>query len=84
MQSDHDLIKRVYQAQRDDPKRGDWWELAKSDLEGYDIDEDELKQMNKNRTKKYIKEKICTKAFEDLKTTQSRHSKVKDIKSKQW
>ena len=44
------------------------------------FDEDELKQMNKNMTKKYIKEKIYTKAFEDLRQTQSMHSKVKDIK----
>ena len=44
------------------------------------FDEDELKQMNKNMTKKYIKEKIYTKAFEDLRKTQSMHSKVKDIK----
>ena len=84
MQSDHELIKRVYQAQRDDPKRGDWWELVKSDLEGYDIDEDELKQMNKNMTRKYIKEKIYTKAFEDLRSTQSTHSKVKDIKYEKY
>ena len=35
--------------------------------------------MNKTRTRKYIKEKIYTKAFEDLRTTQSTHSKVKDI-----
>ena len=79
MQNDHELVKRVYQAQRDDPKRGDWWELAKCDLETYDIDEDELKQGNKNLTRKYIKEKIYRKAFEDLRTKQSNHSKVKDI-----
>ena len=40
MQNDQELVKRVYQAQRDDPKKGDWWEMTKSDIETYDINED--------------------------------------------
>ena len=79
MQKDHELVKRVFQAQKDDPKKGDWWEIVKSDLETYDVTEDELMQLNKNLAKKYVKKKIYTKAFEDLKTLQAKHSKVKDI-----
>ena len=84
MQNDQELVKRVYQAQRDDPKKGDWWEMTKSDIETYDINEDELKQLNKNLTRKYIKDKIYRKAFEDLKSTQLTHSKVKAIQYDQY
>ena len=39
-------------------------------IETYDINEDELKQLNKNLTRKYIKDKIYRKAFEVLKSRQ--------------
>ena len=79
MQSELELVKRVFQAQRDDPKKGDWWQAVQSDLETYDINEDELKLNSKNVAKKYVKEKIYKKAFQDLKNSQSQHSKVRDI-----
>ena len=69
---------------KDDPKKGDWWEMVKSDLEIYDVNEDELNQLNKNLAKKYVKKKIYTKAFKDLKTLQSQHSKVKDIEYEEY
>ena len=84
MKEDHELLKRVFQAQRNDSKRGDWWELAKSDLETYDINEDELIGMNINLTRKFIKAKIYEKAFEDLKSKQITHSKVKNIKYEEF
>ena len=80
MLEDHELVRRIYQAKRDDPRKGDWWEAAKNDLETFDIDEDKLKQLNKNQAKKYIKEQIYVKAFTDLKLLQANHSKVKHIK----
>ena len=79
MQSDHELVKRIFEAQRDDPKKGDWWKAVQSDLETFDINENELKLNSKNTTKKYIRSKIYAKAFQDLKYAQSQHSKVKDI-----
>ena len=79
MKSEHELVKRVFQAQKDDPKKGDWWQAAQSDLESFNIKEDELKLNSKNVAKKYIKEKIYEKAFRDLKNSQSQHSKVRDI-----
>ena len=84
MQSDHELVKRVFQAQREDPKKGDWWQEVKSDLETYDINENELKLKSKNVAKKYIKDKIYEKALKDLKHAQSQHSKVKDIEYEQY
>ena len=80
MLEDHELVRRIYQAQRDDPRKGDWWEAAKNDLETFDIDEDKLKQLNKKQAKKYIKEQIYVKAFTDLKLLKANHSKVKHIK----
>ena len=84
MQSEHELVKRVFQAQKDDPKKGDWWQAVQSDLETYDINENVLKLNSKNVAKKYIKDKIYEKAFEDLKHAQSQHSKVKDIEYEQY
>ena len=84
MQSEHELVKRVFQAQKDDPKKGDWWQAVQSDIETYDINENELKLNSKNVAKKYIKDKIYEKAFEALKHAQSQHSKVKDIEYEQY
>jgi 5-methylcytosine-specific restriction endonuclease McrA len=80
MLKDHELVKRVYQAQRNDPRKGDWWEMAQNDLETFHIDENKLSILSKNQAKQYIKEQIYTKAFADLKILQSNHSKVKDIR----
>ena len=84
MQSNHELVKRVFLAQKDDPKKGDWCQVVQSDLETYDINENELKLNSKNGAKKYIKGKIYEKAFENLKYSQSQHSKVKDIKYEEY
>ena len=40
--------------------------------------------MNKNVSKKHIKEKVYAKAFDELKIMQSKHSKVKDIKYEKY
>ena len=40
--------------------------------------------MNKNVSKKHIKEKIYAEAFEELKMMQSKHSKVKDLKYEKY
>ena len=79
MQAEHELIKRIFQAQRDDPKKGDWWLMVKADLEKYGIDENELKELKKAQAKKLIKEKVYKKTFEDLKDVQKTHSKIKNI-----
>ena len=80
MKEDHELVKRIFQAQKDDPKRGDWWLQVKEDMQKYNIDEDVLKTNTKCQAKKYIKEQIHSKAFENLQAVQKTHSKVKDMK----
>ena len=58
MKDEHELVKRIFEAQRDDPKRGDWWLMAKEDMEKFDIDENALKEKTKSQAKEYIKKKI--------------------------
>ena len=79
MQSEHELIKRIFSAQREDPKKGDWWLMVKDDMETFNIDENEIITKNKAQTKKYVKEKVYQKTFENLKNVQKTHSKIKDI-----
>ena len=78
MKAEHELIKRIFQAQRDDPKKGDWWLMVKADMEKHGIDENELKELTKTQAKKYIKEKVYKETFEDLKDVQKTHSKIKN------
>ena len=79
MKADHELTKRIFVAQRNDPKKGDWWLMVKADMEKYGIDENELKMKTKTQAKKVIKEKIYSKTFEELKDVQKTHTKIKNI-----
>ena len=80
MQAEHELLKRVFLAQKETPKRGDWWETVKDDLIKLNITEDDIKEKKKVEAKKYIKNQIYTLAFEDLKNRQSTHKKINCIK----
>ena len=79
MRDEHELLKRIFQAQRDEPKRGDWWLMAKKDMEKFDIDKNALKKKTKAQAKEYIRKQIYSKTFENLKDIQRTHSKIKDI-----
>ena len=72
MQSDHELVKRVFQAQRDDPKKGDWWQAVKSDLETYDINENELKL--RTNSKNVAKNILRTKSMQKHLKTSNMHN----------
>ena len=74
-------MKRVYQAQKENPSKGDFIELVKTDLDmiGEPFNEEEIISKNKNTFKTHIKRKVIEAAFRDLKNTQRTHSKVKDI-----
>ena len=49
--------------QRDDPKRGDWWLMAKEDMEKFDIDEKALKEKNKKSSKRIHKKENIFQDF---------------------
>ena len=76
---DHELIKRIYTKQRQDPVRGDWTELVDRDLESLELTEESLRTMDKLSAKKEIKTKTKIAAFKELKSIQATHEKVKDI-----
>ena len=77
-----ELIRRVYNAQRDNITHGDFVELVKGDLEyiGEAFDEESMMLQTKIQFKNHIKKKIKAKAFEDLKILQMGHSKIRHIK----
>ena len=61
MQPEHELIKRIFSAQREDPKKGDWWLMVMDDMESFNIDENEIITKNKAQAKKYVKERVYQK-----------------------
>ena len=79
--SEDELTRRVYMAQKDDPVKGDFVNLVKSDLEMFDgsIDQEYIQLKSKSSLKEEIKEKIRKAAFKYLKEKQNGHSKIKGI-----
>ena len=79
--NDGELIKRVFNAQRDNTTPGDFVDLVKGDLLniGEIFDEEKIKLQTKNQFKTHIKNKIKSKTFKDLKSQQQEHSKVRSI-----
>ena len=77
-----ELVKRVFEAQKNNPTTGDFIELVKKDLEiiGLEYDEAFFCLKTKSELKEIIKKKIRDAAFEELKLLQIKHTKVKDIK----
>ena len=63
--SEDELTRRVYMAQKDDPVKGVFANLVKSDLEIFDgsIDEEYIQLKSKSSLKVEIKEKIRIAAF---------------------
>ena len=78
---EEELVKRVFEAQKNDPTTGDFIELVKKDLEmiGQDFDETFICLKTKSELKTHIKKKIREAAFQELKLVQMNHSKVKNI-----
>ena len=79
--SDAELTKQVYNAQKLNPTKGDYYNLILEDFAniGEDLNEKEIIDISDNMFKKYIKKKIQTHAFNELRIIQQRHEKVKDI-----
>ena len=73
-----ELVKRVFEAQKNDPTTGDFIELIKKDLEmiGQDFDKTFICSKTKSELKTHIYKKIREAAFQELKLVQMKHSKV--------
>jgi hypothetical protein len=76
-----EMLRKVYTAQKADPKPGDFCELVTADFSSMEINlsDKDITDMKTSEYKKYIKYKVRTAAFQNLKQQQQKHSKVKHI-----
>ena len=78
---ENELTKRIYNAQKENPTRGDFFcqVLKDFDVIGEKLDEKEVTKKSKISHKNNIKQKIKTAAFHFLLEKKLNHSKIKDI-----
>ena len=76
-----ELVRAVYNAQRDFPTEGCWITEVQGVLKSCEIDysEDEIKKMSQYKFKQIIKEKIQLKVLSYLVTLQNKHSKSENL-----
>ena len=76
-----ELVKEVFEAQKNDPTAGDFFNLVMDDCNLVDMNmtENEISTMKKDKYKEIVKSKVRQSAFQYLKETQQKHSKVKTI-----
>ena len=81
-----ELVRKVFEAQKDDPIPGDFVELVKTDKEliGLNMTENEIMKMSKTKFKKFVKEKISDAAFKNLLELKQKHSKLSKISYKKF
>ena len=79
--NDHELIKKVYLAQKRKPVKNDWVKSVEDDLKQLKINltDNQISAMSKKLFKKIIKAKIRKLALEELNHKKEKHSKVKNI-----
>ena len=77
-----ELIRKVYEAQKLDPKQGDFVQLVKNDLKlaNITITEEEIQNMDKIQFQTLVKSEIKNAAFSHLLELQQSHSKYRDVK----
>ena len=78
---DDESVKKIYNAQKESPCKGDWINLVENDWKtlGIDLTDETIANMNKNEFKKVIKTKAQQHAFYVLTNMQNKHKKVKHI-----
>ena len=81
-----ELVKSVYEVQKNNPTPADFICLVKEDLEIIfePFDEEKIVSMSKLQLKTHIKKKLEQVVFNDLKLKQMSHSKIRDIKYMQF
>ena len=77
----NELLRRVYDAQKKNPVKGDWTELVENDLVefGINLNDECIEKMTKLEYILLVKKKINDNVFEKLKIKQKGHSKIKNI-----
>jgi hypothetical protein len=79
--NDCEIVKKIYNAQKNRPCKGDWINIIDNDFEALklNINEDIIMNMTDREYKKIIKYKVREKAYIDLRSKQKTHKKVKEI-----
>ena len=82
---DSETIKKIYNKQKEDSTKGDWYEIIKKDFQflGRDIDEDYIKNSSKIEYKKEVKKLIKKAAFEEYMQEKITKSKLNLLKYEQ-
>ena len=80
--TDHEeSINKIYDKQKEDPTKGDWYELLQNDFKfiGEEINEEQIKSMSKSEYKKHIKELVQIASYKYLMKEKEKHTKLDDV-----
>ena len=82
---EEELVREIFEAQKEDPKDGDFVQIIGKDATSIDlnVDENEVKKIKKAEFKKVVRSKVQYAAFQYLNKKKQTHSKVKDLEYKQ-
>ena len=82
--NESELIRRVYEAQKDDPTPGDFCELVKDDCIdiGLNLSDEDISKHKKKEFQKLVKKKVREAAFSHLIMRKNNHSKMKGLNYK--
>ena len=74
-------IKKFYKAQKSKPSIGDWVKLVEEDRKNQNnhLEDDEIYQLSKYRSRKIVKKSLKERAFEDLTKKKESHSKMNGV-----
>ena len=76
-----ELIRKVYEAQKSKPSKGDWYETVTENLIELNVNksDEQISQMSKYKFRKLLKKMIHNSAFDYLMRKKQSHSKMSDI-----
>ena len=85
-ESENSLMYRFFQAQHNNPTKGDWCQSVEKSLKDLDLNLSfsHVKLMKKEELQKLIKHACARSALEYLNNVKSRHSKVLHISHNSW
>ena len=79
-----ELIRKVYEAQKDNPTPGDFCELVRDDCRDIDLNmsDEEIAKHTKKQFKNLVKNKVRDAAFSYLTMLKNYHSKMQGLSYK--
>ena len=77
-----EVVSKVYNAMKNSPLKGDWYNLIQSDFEkiGMTLDEKSIKEADLSTFKNHIKKSVWAAWFKELEEMKLKHTKVQNIK----